>query len=294
MATTLEQPLLYWADARDEVVFLDTTRPLALRPIGSGPEERIAIKNSRGLSTSSGSSSSSSHGSGRGSGSGSGSGSNGSRNVSAVPNFTVQKALLPVMDAFLGHRRSGKPLKATAQVFSHLAHPAVTALVSDLSGGDHTGSGSSKSSSSSGSGVGGGSGGLSGGSGGASGSSSSLAKVGDLERGSENPMMNPSHHHKSHRSRGNSGNTMDEHESTDEQKPTAGGEVGGRVVVLWNECSAQFEPHDKQWALYGLGGEREIVCALSFFALWPLNRCSLPFHVFMCCVSVSILLTPLP
>jgi hypothetical protein len=43
-----------------------------------------------------------------------------------------------------------------------------------------------------------------------------------------------------------------------ESPPSAawGGEHG-RVVVLWNECGAQFEPHDEQWALYGLGGESE-------------------------------------
>ena len=305
-AATLEQPLLYWADSRDEVVFLDTTRPLALRPIGSGPEAEIHTKKSSSSSSVGGSS---------------------SGDLASTYSAAKKIPLLPVMDAFMGSTRSGKPLPARTQMFSHLAHPAVTStLLPNLNGSTHSGNirgGSSNSSSSSNRGVksgrsySGGSSSISsssgaGGAGTGGGSSSSLVGEGDQERQSENPMMmmmamggaggasgasvgrrrsatiatgltlNSTSTSKgtsgsgvggggglgsSNRSRGKSNTindeaygdaTGDDDDYDDAEKPTTGGEFSGRVAVLWNECSAQFEPHDKQWALYGLGGEMRV------------------------------------
>lgn len=214
-AATLGQPLLYWADARDEVVFLDTTRPLLLRPLGSGPED----SESRGGSGGSGSSGGGrSGGSGDSSVTGSGGGGGDSSVDGELPTAAAAAAAvhwlsgsvnerIPVMDAFLGRDRRGAPLEARAQVFGHLAHAAVASLAQSLS----------------------------------------LSRGGSglraTERSGDNPMMAAA---------GRRGSGVNE------SPPSAawGGEHG-RVVVLWNECGAQFEPHDEQWALYGLGGESE-------------------------------------
>ena len=216
-AATLGQPLLYWADARDEVVFLDTTRPLLLRPLGSGPED----SESRGGSGGSGSSGGGrSGGSGDSSVTGSGGGGGDSSVDGELPTAAAAAAAavhwlsgsvnerIPVMDAFLGRDRRGAPLEARAQVFGHLAHAAVASLAQSLS----------------------------------------LSRGGSglraTERSGDNPMMAAA---AGRRGSGVNGSP-----------PSAalGGEHG-RVVVLWNECGAQFEPHDEQWALYGLGGGSE-------------------------------------